>query len=40
MSEQPKEPLPGTTPALEPDTLPERPLRAKDVPGLIEKEIG
>lgn len=30
---------PGTTPALEPDSLPNRPLRAKDVQPLISKEI-
>lgn len=31
---------PGTTAALELDTLPNRPLRAKDVAPLIPKEIG
>lgn len=34
------QPLPGTTPALEPDTLPEHPLRAHDVAALLGKEIG
>lgn len=37
MSEQPPE-LP--TVALEPDTLPEHPLRAQDCPALLPKEIG
>lgn len=31
---------PGKTAALEPDTQPNRPLRAKDVASLISKEIG
>lgn len=39
MSEQPDE-LPGTVPALEPDTLPNHPLRAKDAEALLPKEIG
>lgn len=32
--------LPGTTPALEPSTEPEHPLRAVDCPALLPKEIG
>lgn len=47
-SEQPDEPAAdalewpptGDEVALEPDTLPNRPLRAKDVTALIPKEIG
>lgn len=39
MSEQPEQDLPGTVPALEPDTLPNHPLRAQDVPALLPKEI-
>ena len=37
----PEEPyeLPGTEPALEPETLPEHPLRALDVPALLPKDI-
>lgn len=31
---------PEVTAALEPDTLPNRPLRASDVPGFIPKLIG
>ncbi|WP_327066890.1 hypothetical protein [Kitasatospora sp. NBC_01302] len=33
-------PPPGDTAALEPDTLPEHPLRAQDVAALLPKEIG
>jgi hypothetical protein len=40
MSEQPEQVLPDTVVALGPDTLPNRPLCARDVPGLIKKEIG
>lgn len=40
MSGQPEQLLPGTVPALEPDTLPEHPLRAEDVTALLPKEIG
>jgi hypothetical protein len=40
MSEQPEQELPGTVPALEPDTLPNHPLRAKDCEALLPKEIG
>jgi hypothetical protein len=36
--EQPYQ-LPGTEPAWEPDTLPEHPLRAQNVPALIPKVI-
>jgi hypothetical protein len=38
MSEPPPEDLPPV--ALEPDTLPEHPLRAHDIPALLPKEIG
>lgn len=37
-SEQPDAAL-ETVPALEPDTLPNHPLRASDVPALLPKEI-
>jgi hypothetical protein len=37
--EEPYE-LPGTQPALEPDTLPDRPLTAAKAAPFIEKEIG
>ena len=43
MSEPPPEEprdLPGATPALEPSTLSEHPLRAQDCQALIWKEIG
>lgn len=33
-------PPPGEVAALEPDTLPEHPLRAQDVEALLPKEIG
>jgi len=33
-------PPPGDVEALEPDTLPEHPLRAQDVAALLPKEIG
>lgn len=33
-------PPPGEVAALEPDTLPEHPLRAQDVAALLPKEIG
>jgi hypothetical protein len=41
VSEQPEEPyeLPGTTPAPEPQSLIDHPLRASDVPALIAKDI-
>lgn len=37
---QPGWPPPGDTEALEPDDVPNRPLTAADVPGLIPKIIG
>lgn len=36
----PQWPPPGEGAALEPDTLPEHPLRAQDVGALLPKEIG
>lgn len=33
-------PPPGETAALEPDTLPNHPLRAEDVAALLPKELG
>lgn len=46
MSEQPPEPppeepyrIPGTHPAREPDTLPERPMTAKDASPFIPKRV-
>jgi hypothetical protein len=40
MSGQPEAELPDTVPALEPDTLPNHPLRAKDCEALLSAEIG
>lgn len=40
LPEEPQWPPPGEVAALEPDTLPEHPLRAQDVAALLPKEIG